>query len=629
MATFWIDSEQGDDSYDGTLAVWPGSGTSGPKLTASAGLALINNTIGNTLNFISRATAYVCMNSTGLLNNCTGTSYSNFGCYIRGTDVAGIPAMTKITFGEPLNASFFARFDGTSRYCIVEGFDFDRTIAPYTNDDMQAITITSISTGPIRIQYCINRCNLTGTRDGVFTQVSAANTNEVLEIRYCVFFSMGINSSVGLAPRGKGTVTRCIFFPGNSDIAPGTITPMPATSYHEITYNTFIFNTASTVPRVAGCGTSAVAGATRIVHSNVRMRTVPHGVNEQFLLGATAWEGIAFTGTKTIGHNVFIDPIGGSTWYSYGPYQVPWDPDNSDASGEPQFYSTDVVSAIDPFYNSSTPWTWANINGSGYSIDLPGDYRLILHRTAGLGGTVPGAIIESPNILPIATDDSYAINNDAVFTQSAPGVLANDTDPDSWPTSLTASIVTGLSPAAAGSVVLSSDGSFVFTPNSAYSGYATFTYRAYDGDGYSNTATVTLFISTPPAHILGSSVISVTTPGKIFPTAHFAAHINEYFNFDVDYDLDSYISISAAFPATAVVPASTTDATLSVGALSSFSALMISTDAPISLRVNNGAQVPLLKNGCMMICNAGSLTNLKVSNSSTMRAANLVLMAVN
>ncbi len=76
---------------------------------------------------------------------------------------------------------------------------------------------------------------------------------------------------------------------------------------------------------------------------------------------------------------------------------------------------------------------------------------------------------------------------------AAPGVLGNDCDPDG--DALTAALV---SDAGHGQVVLAEDGSFVYTPETDWSGTDTFTYRSFDGTAYSAPATVTVTVMSPP-----------------------------------------------------------------------------------------------------------------------------------
>jgi VCBS repeat-containing protein len=100
------------------------------------------------------------------------------------------------------------------------------------------------------------------------------------------------------------------------------------------------------------------------------------------------------------------------------------------------------------------------------------------------------------NTAPVAVNDSYSTNRNTVLTTAAPGVLANDTDPEG--TTLTAQLVTGPSH---GTLTLNSTGSFTYTPTTDYVGSDSFTYLANDGTTSSTTATVTVTI-TPTGNVL-------------------------------------------------------------------------------------------------------------------------------
>jgi hypothetical protein len=106
---------------------------------------------------------------------------------------------------------------------------------------------------------------------------------------------------------------------------------------------------------------------------------------------------------------------------------------------------------------------------------------------------VPVTLNVVANEPPVAEADSYTMDEDTVLTVAAPGVLANDTDPDSDP--LTAQLVTG---PVMGILVLNADGSFSYTPPADYFGTVTFTYRVYDGIFYSDPVTVTITVNDMP-----------------------------------------------------------------------------------------------------------------------------------
>ncbi len=86
---------------------------------------------------------------------------------------------------------------------------------------------------------------------------------------------------------------------------------------------------------------------------------------------------------------------------------------------------------------------------------------------------------------------NYTIYQDTTLNATAAGgVLATDYDAEDDP--LTAVLVSG--PSNAQSFTLNADGSFDYTPTAGFSGTDTFTYRANDGTGDSNLATVTITV---------------------------------------------------------------------------------------------------------------------------------------
>jgi len=94
------------------------------------------------------------------------------------------------------------------------------------------------------------------------------------------------------------------------------------------------------------------------------------------------------------------------------------------------------------------------------------------------------------NHAPVAKDDAYSVAEDGSLSTAKPGVLGNDTDLDSDP--LSAQVVSNPSH---GTLTLSADGSFVYTPTPLFFGSDSFTYKAFDGQAVSNVATVSLTVT--------------------------------------------------------------------------------------------------------------------------------------
>ena len=97
------------------------------------------------------------------------------------------------------------------------------------------------------------------------------------------------------------------------------------------------------------------------------------------------------------------------------------------------------------------------------------------------------------NDAPVAAADGGSTTAGTALTVAAPGLLANDTDVDDDP--LTAELATA---PANGTVTLSSDGAYVYTPAAGFTGTDTFTYVARDGTVASAPATVTIVVAGPP-----------------------------------------------------------------------------------------------------------------------------------
>jgi hypothetical protein len=109
----------------------------------------------------------------------------------------------------------------------------------------------------------------------------------------------------------------------------------------------------------------------------------------------------------------------------------------------------------------------------------------------GIAQSAPVTVTLRFNGRPVPNPDSYEGTEDTALSISAPGVLANDTDPDNDP--LTAALVT---PPLKGTLALQANGSFLYTPRADSNGVDTFTYRANDGlRDSASTTNVTLTIA--------------------------------------------------------------------------------------------------------------------------------------
>ncbi len=135
--------------------------------------------------------------------------------------------------------------------------------------------------------------------------------------------------------------------------------------------------------------------------------------------------------------------------------------------GVPSEYVVATVGFTDTGLNGTFSWI-----GNAYNKE---DCTDNFNQPKSLSVTISGA---APNTAPIGVPDSYSIAKNQALTDSAPGILSNDTDLDGDP--LTATPV-GVQPTANGSVTILADGSFTYTPNPGFAGSDSFVYQAFDG----------------------------------------------------------------------------------------------------------------------------------------------------
>jgi VCBS repeat-containing protein len=122
--------------------------------------------------------------------------------------------------------------------------------------------------------------------------------------------------------------------------------------------------------------------------------------------------------------------------------------------------------------------------------------------------------VTAVNDAPVAVADSYTTLEDTPLTiAAAVGVLSNDSDVDTAAASLTANLVAG---PAHGTLALSPNGGFTYTPAANYNGPDSFTYKTNDGALDSSVATVSLTITAvndAPSFTAGAAVTVLEDSG--------------------------------------------------------------------------------------------------------------------
>ena len=159
-----------------------------------------------------------------------------------------------------------------------------------------------------------------------------------------------------------------------------------------------------------------------------------------------------------------------------------------------------VPNPVVTYTTANAAWTLkytpvANVNGT----------VLITVVVSDDGGTANGGMnavtntftvaVTAVNDAPVAVADSYTVNQGDVLTVAATGVLVNDTDVEN--DVLTA---TKLTNPAHGTVTLSANGRFIYTPDTNFYGVDSFTYRASDYGSNSNPATVRILVYARPTN---------------------------------------------------------------------------------------------------------------------------------
>ena len=156
---------------------------------------------------------------------------------------------------------------------------------------------------------------------------------------------------------------------------------------------------------------------------------------------------------------------------------------------------------VSNFDNNSTEGGSVSVNNDGSfsytpATDFTGIDSFNYTVDDGNGGTDTATVtieVTSDNISPEAANDNYNIlENTSLNIDSAAGVLSNDSDADG--DNLTVSNFDNNS-TEGGSVSVNNDGSFSYTPATDFTGIDSFNYTVDDGNGGTDTATVTVEVT--------------------------------------------------------------------------------------------------------------------------------------
>ena len=519
MATYWLGAG-GNDGNDGTSYA-------NRKATWAAALALITSK-GDVLNVVGTVemdnTPYTMDGD--VLTSLPGTSFLDPAFTIRGTDSDGQPAQAT-ALATAANYKIAQIQDGIF-YVIVEGIYFDCTAARSTS--LYPIRLSGTGNQPFKFRYCYFK----GKEDegsiyspyfpdasdqySVANQPGTAITDEVLA-EYCVFDHA----------RMKGAGHRvhadhCLYIWYSDDLSGppplvwntnNTANQAPLAVATNCTYDIRNNYPSSGVGRCFDLILDYFSDAcitrsdTLTEHSNLICVDMTALANSGQL-----WNGGMInvsvgniTGTfdhSEMGYNWFVFGTNVSSVVAADPggtigfYEEHYHPDQpTTVNNSTKLYATDVRldgTGIASLINSTSAWTWTDINDSGYSLTLPKDYRLVntTAMTGALDGGPVGAVEDAVNQAPVVVNPSTYTATAGVLksVSAASGLLAGATDADG--DTLTATVVT--LPDHGILLLNTTDGSFDFTPNFTYVGTDTFEFAADDGTTRSNTGTATINI---------------------------------------------------------------------------------------------------------------------------------------
>ncbi len=136
----------------------------------------------------------------------------------------------------------------------------------------------------------------------------------------------------------------------------------------------------------------------------------------------------------------------------------------------------------------------------------------------------PTAQAADPNSAAIAVNDHYYVTAGQTLTVDAPGVLANDSDPDGDPIHV-GGVNKQFDHAESGTGGIFGDGSFTYTPEPGFIGDDTAIYKAYDEEPFpSAEATITVTVraaNTAPTavddhyYVAAGQTLTVDAPGVL------------------------------------------------------------------------------------------------------------------
>ena len=211
-----------------------------------------------------------------------------------------------------------------------------------------------------------------------------------------------------------------------------------------------------------------------------------------------------------------------------GPLANDGDPDN-----DPVSVSSDGTQPSHGHYTLSAGGELIYTPDAGYVGDDSFTYRVTDGALKSAPATITVHVTDQP---PVGVADSYEVHAGTSLHIDSPGVLSNDSDPESDPIQSTS-----VTQPANGRVVLAFAGGFDYTPNPGFVGDDSFTY--IPNDGYRNGAPATVTI-----HVTDRAPVTVDDSYSIHANTTLAIAAPGVAGNDSDPDSDPFRTLIATPP---------------------------------------------------------------------------------
>jgi VCBS repeat-containing protein len=451
-------------SSSGAIAGTPTiAGTSSFTVQASDGIGTATKALSITINAAN--TPPVAVNDTYTINEDTALNVAAAGVLNNDTDADGNP-LTAANITCPAHGTLTFNTNGLFTYIPAANYNGTDSFTYRVNDGQAnsntatvTVTITAVNDAPVAVNdtYTTNEDTaLNVAAAGVLSNDTDADSNPL--------------TAANITSPAHGALT----FNTN-----GSFTYIPAANYNGTDSFTYRVNDGQ-----ANSNTATVTITITAVND------APVAVNDTYTTNEDTVLSVASPGV--LSNDTDVDGNSLTAYKVRNPYHG-----TVTLSSNGSFVYTPSAN-----YNGTDTFTYRARDGQSYS------------------STVTVTItINAVNDAPVAVNDAYTALKNTALNIAVPGILGNDTDADG--NTLTAANITGPSH---GTLTFNTDGSFIYTPASNYTGTDTFTYRANDGQANSNTATVTITVSTtnsaPVAlndsySIEENTALSIAAPGVL------------------------------------------------------------------------------------------------------------------